>query len=96
MIALTVDASRNSRKNASYLPKRVSFGSFLGPPPKLSCGLLLMSGASCSHIDCFRFLICYMPDSALVERSNAIENQIKPVVPDGIGRFVRDTFIAQF
>ena len=32
-----------------------------------------------------------MPDSALVERSNQIEIQSGPVLPDGIGRSVRDT-----
>ena len=31
-----------------------------------------------------------MPDSALMEPSNKIENQSGPVLPDGIGRFVRD------
>lgn len=36
-----------------------------------------------------------MPGPALVERSNQTENESKPVVPDGIGRFVRDTFTAQ-
>lgn len=48
-------------------------------------------GALRSHIDCFRFHICCMPGPAFVERSNQTENQNKPVVPDGIGRFVRDT-----
>ena len=32
-----------------------------------------------------------MPDSALMEPSNRIEDQSGPVLPDGIGRFVRDT-----
>ena len=91
MIELTVNASPNARENASYLPKRVSFGMFFVPLPKLSRGLLLMIGALQSYICCFRFLICCMPDSAFMEPSNKIEIQTGPVLPDGIGRFVRDT-----
>ena len=91
MIALTVNASPNARKKTSYSSKRVSLGSFFVPPPKLLRGLWLMSGTLRSYICCFRFLICCIPDFTLMECSNEVEIQSGPVLPDGIGRFVRDT-----
>ena len=90
MIELTVNASPNAREKALYLPKRVSFRIFCSPAKAFAWPLADVRGLT-SYICCFRFLICCMPDSALMEPSNKIENQSGPVLPDGIGRFVRDT-----
>ena len=79
------------QKECIIFAQASSFGIFFVPPPKLSRGLLLMSRALQSHICCFGFLICCMPNSALMEPSNKIEVQSGPVLLDGIGRFVRDT-----
>ena len=63
---------------------------FFTSPPKFSFGVLLMSRALRSYLCCLRFLVCCMADSAFMEPPNQIEIQSGPVLPDGIGRSVRD------